>query len=66
MAKEMWRPFNHICFIIILLFAWEYCTHEKDSTDPVDGHSGLVILVDAKTGHEYLSTAKGGLTPRLK
>ena len=37
----------------------------KDSTDPIDGRSGLEIKVDAMTGCQYLTTPKGGLTPRL-
>ena len=37
----------------------------KDSTDPIDGRSGLEIKVDALTGCQYLTTPKGGLTPRL-
>lgn len=37
----------------------------KDSTDPVDGRSGLEIKVDALTGCQYLTTQKGGLTPRI-
>lgn len=37
-----------------------------DSTDRDRWHrSGLKILVDAKTGVEYLSDGDGGLTPRL-
>ena len=37
-----------------------------DSTDRDRWHrSGLKVLVDAKTGVEYLSDGDGGLTPRL-
>ena len=40
---------------------------EKDSTDPVDGRSGMVLYVDAATGCNYLSTGyRHGLTPRLR
>lgn len=39
--------------------------NEKDSTDPIDGRSGLEIKVDALTGCQYLTTPNGGLTPRL-
>lgn len=38
----------------------------RDSTDPADGRSGLVIKVDAATGCNYLSVWRGGLTPRLR
>lgn len=38
---------------------------ERDSTDPIDGRSNLIILTDNLSGCEYLSSAYGGLTPRI-
>lgn len=39
----------------------------KDSTDPVDGRSGMVLYVDAATGCNYLSSGRQyGITPRLR
>jgi hypothetical protein len=36
-----------------------------DSSDYPPGHSGVRIHVDALTGCHYLSTSRGGVTPRL-
>lgn len=36
----------------------------RDSTDSNSTRSGLGLHVDAKTGCHYLSTARGGITPR--
>lgn len=36
----------------------------RDSTDSGSTRSGLGLHVDAKTGCHYLSTARGGITPR--
>lgn len=36
----------------------------RDSTDSNSTRSGLDLHVDAKTGCHYLSTARGGITPR--
>lgn len=37
----------------------------KDSTDPVDGRSGLTIRIDQLTGCQYLSVYGGGIYPRM-
>ena len=37
----------------------------KNSTDPVDGRSGLSIRTDALTGCQYLSMYGGGIYPRM-
>jgi len=44
------------------LHAWFY---EYDDTDPPGGRSGLIIRTDALTGCQYLTTTRGGLTPRV-
>jgi len=49
---------------LVFGFIHEYFA-DKDSTDPADGRSGLVIKIDYKTGCEYLSTGHGGLHPRM-
>lgn len=38
---------------------------ERNDTDPPDGYSGLSVLIDTKTGCQYLATREGGVTPRL-
>lgn len=38
---------------------------DKDSTDPVDGRSGLRLFKDAATGCNYLGRS-GNLVPRYK
>lgn len=37
----------------------------RDTTDPVDGRSGLIIYTDNLTGCEYLGLSLKGLTPRM-
>lgn len=59
--------------IVAILYGWVLLTHiiggrahgRQDSTDPAKGNSGLRILVDHKTGLQYLTTLAGGLTPRM-
>lgn len=36
-----------------------------DSTDSTEARSGMGLHTDALTGCQYLSTPKGGITPRL-
>ena len=36
-----------------------------DDTDPPGERSGLAVYTDHRTGVQYLSTGRGGLTPRL-
>jgi hypothetical protein len=50
----------------ILLSIWNHWIPLlKDDTDPVVGRSGMEVLVDNRTGCQYLATSTGGLTPRL-
>lgn len=51
---------------IAVLLMWNYLFAPKDSTDPIDGRSGLAIKVDAMTQCQYLVTSSGGITPRLE
>lgn len=51
--------------VVIAVCVLHFSPSEKDSTDPIDGRSGLEIKVDAMTGCQYLTTTKSGLTPRL-
>jgi hypothetical protein len=37
----------------------------RDETDPPQGRSYLLILTDHATGCQYLTSGRGGLTPRL-
>lgn len=37
----------------------------RDDTDPPNNRSNLLILTDHATGCQYLTSARGGLTPRL-
>lgn len=36
-----------------------------DSTDPVDGRSGMRLYTDAGTGCQYVGAPSVGLTPRM-
>ena len=49
----------------VLGFAVAQPEHPRDTTDPPVGRSELRLRVDYATGCEYLSTAFGGLTPRV-
>lgn len=51
-----------IGYFVIALVGW---LAPKDSTNPVDGRSGLRPHIDALTGCQYLSGQEGGITPRL-
>ena len=65
-AKALATRFMWIIFIsvIISLILSNYIS-DTDSTDfSKSKRSGMEILIDAKTGIEYLSS-KNGLTPRL-
>ena len=44
---------------------WKYLPFEKDSTDPVDGRSGMSLYTDAASGCQYLGNPLGGITPRM-
>lgn len=48
------------------VFTYGLLLSRRDDTDEPKGErSGMRILVDHKTGLQYLTTAFGGLTPRL-
>lgn len=52
---------------IAVMFYWVGISGwKKDSTDSDKERSGMAILVDHKTGIQYLTTLTGGLTPRMK
>ena len=36
----------------------------RDDSDPIDGRSNMSVLTDALTGCQYLTTQRGGITPR--
>lgn len=50
-----------LMLLIWLSHDWPY----HDDTDPPDGHSGLSLYTDHRTGCQYLGVLFGGLTPRL-
>jgi len=37
----------------------------SDDTDPPNGRSDLIVFTDHRTGCQYLSSKRGGLTPRF-
>lgn len=53
-------------FLALSLFRCVGEATPKDSTDPVDGRSGLALYIDNLTGCHYLSKPLGTvLTPRV-
>lgn len=50
--------------VLIVLINVYNIMQPRDSTDSNSTRSGLKLHVDAKTGCHYLSTARGGITPR--
>lgn len=40
-------------------------TMARDDTDPPGARSGLGTMTDCRTGVQYLTTARGGVTPRV-
>lgn len=54
-----------VFFIIATVLKPVIWPPDRDPTDPPGGRSGLMILTDHETGIEYLTTARGGITPRL-
>jgi hypothetical protein len=38
---------------------------KHDDTDPPNGHSGMSLYTDARTGCQYVGIPFGSLTPRL-
>ena len=66
--EDFFKPLMfHIFIAIIILTAWSWFigAYDKDSTDSEDKRSGMSLHVDNLTGCEYLSTAQGGIHPRL-
>ena len=66
--RAFWRPVLVVCWLYVafdlLGYAIDATDWGRDDTDTADKRSGLAILTDARTGCQYLTTAKGGLTPR--
>lgn len=54
-----------MALVIVTLIGALLAQSKRDSTDPPGGRSNLDLLIDYQTGCHYLSTHKGGLTPRL-
>lgn len=54
-----------VCLVLVSLFDSHQFSFAKDSTDPVDGRSGLRLFKDAATGCNYLERS-GNLVPRYK
>jgi hypothetical protein len=49
----------------LFTFGWKRAFTTKDDTDgPNNKHSGLLVLVDSKTGQEYLVNWQGGMCKR--
>jgi hypothetical protein len=63
-TEKLARMIRH-CMVTLGLFlvVWWLFPIGRDSTDPVDGRSGMVLLTDAATGCQYL--ARDGITSRL-
>jgi hypothetical protein len=69
-AEGLKRFFLPVAWIFLSVFIlsviWNnWIPLAKDDTDPVKGRSGMEVLVDNRTGCQYLATSTGGLTPRL-
>jgi hypothetical protein len=54
-----------VTLLILVLVSPIRLPSARDDTDPPGARSGLGLLTDHKTGLQYLSTARGGVTPRL-
>ncbi len=52
-----------MCLLVILLILTP--ASPRDDTDPPEGHSGMKLYVDHRTGCHYLGNPWGGITPRL-
>lgn len=61
----VWLVWVYLIGFFISVLINRYTDLGRDDTDPKNGRSNLIVLTDAKTGLQYLSTAKGGLIPRL-
>lgn len=64
-VKSLWRSVAPwILFAILIQFVWFVLPLGRDSTDG-SGRSNLEIRTDCLTGLQYLTSSKGGLTPRI-
>lgn len=54
-----------IFLLVFSAFLYFQGRYDHDSTDNGDKRSGLILSIDAFTGCHYLSTGRGGITPRL-
>ena len=50
---------------VLMVWALDFFSAPYDDTDPPDGRSNLELHTDCLTGLQYLSSFRGGLTPRL-
>ena len=50
--------------IVIVVGLWAHHQPPRDDSDPIDGRSNMSVLTDALTGCQYLTTQRGGITPR--
>ena len=50
--------------IVIVVGLWAHHQPPRDDSDPIDGRSNMSVLTDALTGCQYLTTSRGGITPR--
>lgn len=74
-ASSIWESFQNQMYAFLILVAIVFGTMigtrymlalpERNDTDPPDGYSGLAVLIDNKTGCQYLASREGGVTPRL-
>lgn len=54
-----------VSLIIVAAFvAAVFGAFGRDDTDPPDGRSGMRLLIDSRTGCQYLAMPLGGITPR--
>lgn len=66
--KPAWykRPVPWLIAVNVLLWGLIiFVPVPKDNTDPVNGRSGIGLHTDCLTGLQYLSSRRGGITPRL-
>lgn len=70
----IWSVINELLLIYFVLavtigginhMLTKYTDIGRDDTDPPGDRSDLKILTDHLTGCQYLTTGKGGITPRL-
>ncbi|MEG3640470.1 DUF6440 family protein [Magnetococcus sp. PR-3] len=57
--------YGWVSIALFVLGMWWASDRHHDSTDYPGQRSGMEIYVDALTGCHYLTTARGGLTPRV-